>query len=242
MSVNPLDRRDFARLSVAAVGGLFAGAQAIASDPPPGKPIASPRPEANKPRAATGKPERADARSTLQDKVPAAKPAAKEKFKEVHICRGLNTCEGKGRAGNNKCAGQGDCATTATSPHQCSSGNACRDQGGCGPTAGKNQCAGFGDGAVPLHEDEWPRLRKEFEARMKRLKQPIGAAPKSRFEEEHKRAKERADARAAAELEALKKAESAKGKQSKAASGEKPANGIGGRSKPSLAPARPTSN
>ena len=36
---------------------------------------------------------------------------------EPHVCRGLNTCKGKGKGGDNACAGQGNCATVEA--HSC---------------------------------------------------------------------------------------------------------------------------
>ncbi|RIK73266.1 MAG: hypothetical protein DCC68_25180, partial [Planctomycetota bacterium] len=129
-----------------------------------------------------------------------------EKPKEIHICRGLNTCAGKGASGDNKCAGQGTCATTPNAPHECATGNACKGQGGCGATAGKNQCAGYGNGHVPLTEEDWPRLRREFENRMRRLKRQFGNAPPSTVEQESDARKAAADAKALAEAEAQRQA------------------------------------
>lgn len=220
MSVNPLDRRDFSRLSLAAVGGLMAGSAAIAQEPPPivdpnagpPKPATEPKRDAadakKEPPAADVKEEVYDDAAELAKRQKQREELAKKKNvlddkkpKEVHICRGLNTCAGKGKTGDNKCAGQGDCATTLAAPHECATGNACRNQGGCGPTAGKNQCAGYGDGSVPILEEEWPRLRKDFEYKMARLKIKVGKAPLSANEIKWIRRKEEADAKAIAEME-----------------------------------------
>src|SRR5260370_18761199 len=32
-------------------------------------------------------------------------------LQDKHVCRGLNTCKGKGKGGDNSCAGTGNCAT-----------------------------------------------------------------------------------------------------------------------------------
>jgi hypothetical protein len=131
----------------------------------------------------------------------------------------LNTCKGKGKGADNKCAGQGQCATAPGAPHECATGNHCKGQGGCGPTAGKNQCNGQGDGSVPLLEEEWPRLRAEFEARMKRLKRTIGKAPLSENEVEWNRRKDAADAKAIADAEAAKAEAAANGGKTPAKAG-----------------------
>jgi hypothetical protein len=229
MSVNPLDRRDFSRLSLAAVGGLMAGSAAIAQEPPSivdpnagaPKPATEPRRDAadakKEPPAPEVKEEVYDDAAELAKRQKKREEMAKKekliedkKPKEVHICRGLNTCEGKGKSGDNKCAGQGDCATTLAAPHECTTGNACRNQGGCNGMAGKNRCAGYGEGAVPILEEEWPQLRKEFEAKMARLKKKIGKAPLSHREVEWARRKQEADAKWLAEIEAKKKEEADK--------------------------------
>jgi membrane protein involved in colicin uptake len=219
MSIHSLDRRDFSRLSLAALGGVLSGTAAVAQTTP--QPIAPPngpvRPPARPPRPAAAPPaadkppaDKAASDKAAADKAAADKAAADkkkkkpEKPKEIHICRGLNTCQGKGKTGDNKCAGQGLCATTTAAPHECAGANNCKGQGGCGADPGRNMCAGYGNGSVPILEDEWPRLRAEFEARMKRLKRPFGAAPLSENEEEWKRRKEAADAKAIAEAEAAK--------------------------------------
>lgn len=226
MSADSLCRRDFSRLSLAAVGGLIAGSEVLAQEPPPiVDPNAGPSKPATEPERVPGDakkdPPAADVKEEVYD--DAAELAKRQKQreelakkknviddkkpKEVHICRGLNTCAGKGKTGDNKCAGQGDCATTLAAPHECATGNACRNQGGCGPTAGKNQCAGFGDGSVPILEEEWPRLRKDFEYKMARLKIKVGKAPLSANEINWIRRKEEADAKAIAEMERKKQEE-----------------------------------
>jgi hypothetical protein len=81
----------------------------------------------------------------------------------------------------------------------------------------------MGDGGVPLLEEEWPRLRAEFEVKMKRLKIAIGPAPLSIDEERWIRRKQEADARALAEMEAAKQAEAEAAKNGKQPKGDAPA-------------------
>jgi hypothetical protein len=100
-----------------------------------------------------------------------AAPATEDK----HVCRGLNTCKGKGKGGKNSCAGQGNCATVDA--HSCKGENACKGQGGDGH-AGENSCKGKGSCEVPLKEKNWKKARKAFEAKMKEAGKTVGEAPK----------------------------------------------------------------
>lgn len=129
-----LSRRDFHKLSAAALGGMVAGtaigAQALADD---------------------------------------------KKKKDVHVCRGLNSCKAGGADGKNACAGQGACATAKA--HVCAGMNACKNQGGCGAKAGENACKGKGKCAVPLSDKAWKGARKRFEERMKKAGKAFGDAP-----------------------------------------------------------------
>lgn len=102
-----------------------------------------------------------------------AAPAGDDK----HVCRGLNTCKGKGKGGNNSCAGMGNCATADA--HSCKGENACKGQGGCGGKAGENSCKGTGGCDVPLKEKSWKKARKAFEAKMKAAGKTVGEAPKA---------------------------------------------------------------
>jgi hypothetical protein len=86
--------------------------------------------------------------------------SAAGKPKELHLCKGLNTCEGKGADGKNSCKGQGTCATYKH--HQCASKNDCRGQGGCGSNVGSNECKGKGDCSVPLMDAAWKEARDAF--------------------------------------------------------------------------------
>jgi hypothetical protein len=112
----------------------------------------------------------------------AANAAEKEKndpallLQDKHVCRGLNTCKGKGKGGDNSCAGTGNCAIAEA--HSCKGDNTCKGQGGCGEYAGQNSCKGTGSCSVPLEEKTWKKARKAFEAQMKKAGKTFGDAPK----------------------------------------------------------------
>lgn len=146
MDRNELNRRDFHKLTTAAFGGLMAGAAVGCS------------------------------KTETENVQGPPKPAATEvAMADVHVCRGLNTCKGKGIDGKNACAGQGVCATKA---HSCGAQNDCKGQGGCGETPGENACKGKGDCAVPLGMGKsWEKARARFEERMKKAGKEFGAAP-----------------------------------------------------------------
>ncbi len=140
-----MNRRDFTRLTAAALGGVLAGARLAAA----------------------------------QDK--AAKPKKKDPAKplllqEPNICRGLNTCKGKGKGGKNDCAGMGACATAKA--HTCKGDNDCAGLGGCGEHPGENKCKGMGGCNVPIMDKGWAAARKNFEAAMKKAGKKFGPAPK----------------------------------------------------------------
>jgi hypothetical protein len=97
-------------------------------------------------------------------------------LQDKHVCRGLNTCKGKGKGGDNSCAGTGNCATAEA--HSCKGDNACKGQGGCEEYAGQNSCKGQGSCDVPLKEKTWKKARKAFEAQMKKAGKTFGDAPK----------------------------------------------------------------
>jgi len=147
-SSDRLSRRDFNKLSMAALGGALSGAflSGCQGDKE------APAPKGDVPKG----------------DVPAA--AA-----EVHVCRGLNGCKGKGTGGDNACAGQGKCSTAPA--HSCSGKNACKGQGGCGEKPGDNECSGKGGCAVPLQDHAWGKARKSFEEKMKAQGKAIGEAP-----------------------------------------------------------------
>jgi hypothetical protein len=94
---------------------------------------------------------------------------------DPHVCRGLNTCKGKGKGKDNSCAGTGKCATAEA--HTCHGDNACKGQGGCGEHPGENSCKGHGACGVPLDDKTWKKARKTFEAQMTKKGEKFGAAP-----------------------------------------------------------------
>jgi hypothetical protein len=143
MNRRDLNRRDFGKLAMAALGGMLAGAAAV--------------------EAADEKPKKKDPKKPLL-------------LQEPHVCRGLNTCKGKGKGGKNDCAGQGACATAKS--HTCSGDNECAGLGGCGAKPGENACKGKGECGVPLDKKAWAKARKRFEEEMKKAKKKIGDAPK----------------------------------------------------------------
>ena len=96
---------------------------------------------------------------------------------DKHVCRGLNTCKGKGKGDKNDCAGMGGCATAKA--HECAGKNECRGQGGCGEKPGENECKTMGKCAVPLDAKAWPKARKRFEELMTADKKKFGPAPKA---------------------------------------------------------------
>jgi hypothetical protein len=110
-----LNRRDFNKLTMAAVGGLVAGTTAenlLAAD------------EGEKEK---GKEEK------------------KGKEKEIHVCRGLNSCKGHGATGNNACAGQGQCATAKAhachGKNACKNQGGCGATPGENACKGQGKCA-----------------------------------------------------------------------------------------------------
>ncbi len=109
---------------------------------------------------------------------------AKDAKQELHVCRGLNSCKGKGAAVDlngdgkpdaNACAGQGACATVKHT--SCAGQNECKGLGGCGATAASNACKGQGSCNIPLHEEGWKAARARFEARMTKAKKKFGNPP-----------------------------------------------------------------
>jgi len=150
-------RRDFHRLTIAAVGGLMAG-------------LAQPEHLVQ-----------AEEQNKKGNNKP--KKVVKES-KEIHVCRGLNSCKGQGvdwdfdgdgKPDLNACAGQGACATAKHV--SCNGENDCKGQGGCGNTAGANDCKGQGQCHVPLTTDTWKKARARFEVRMKKENKEYGDAP-----------------------------------------------------------------
>jgi hypothetical protein len=139
MDHSELNRRDFERLTLAALGGMVAGTQF-------------------------------DCRAWAKDEEE--NPLLGDK----HVCRGINTCKGKGADKKNECAGQGTCAIAKE--HSCHKENECKGQGGCGKSPGENKCKGMGECAVPLNDKAWDKARKRFEELMKKKGKKVGPAPK----------------------------------------------------------------
>ncbi|MDB5387736.1 MAG: hypothetical protein JWM11_3382 [Planctomycetaceae bacterium] len=166
MSLSDLNRRDFHRLSMAAMGGLIAGAAAGCQNEQPAK------------SADAGKSKDASTAKSEPSKAEPAKTEVAAAIPEKHTCRGLNTCKGLGggtTAGKNACAGQGECATVAE--HTCGDLNDCKGMGGCGKNPGENECKGKGGCHVPLMDSAWKKIRARFEDKMKADKKPFGEAP-----------------------------------------------------------------
>jgi hypothetical protein len=156
-------RRDFYRLSTAALCGLIAGTTLGCGDQgtkPPTKTATN---------SDAAPPAAAPAKAAGKDAV-AATPVA------LHACRGLNECKGLGKSHKNDCAGKGDCYTVK---HTCVGQNDCKYQGGCGGENGLNDCKGKGGcGHFPIAEnDVWKKARAAFESRRKTAGKTVGPAP-----------------------------------------------------------------
>jgi len=162
-------RRDFHQLTLAALGGAIAGSMVgCNSEAPQGE---APKGAAVVPNVL---PDVGDAPAGTADG-----PDMSLLLAEKHVCRGLNTCKGKGGCGatkgTNDCAGQGGCATVAH--HSCGSQHDCKGQSGCGETAGINSCKGKGGCGVPVMPSAWEIARANFETQMKAQGKTVGAAP-----------------------------------------------------------------
>lgn len=153
MQDNGLDRREFHRLTVAALSGMVAGTAIGCGAPPASKGTTS---------------EPGGAAVALTD-------AEKLIIDEPHTCRGLNSCKNLGRSKDNACAGQGTCASIGDST--CGGNNKCKGQGGCGELPGMNSCAEKGGCHIPLMDEVWPKARSAFEKAMKKSGKTFGAAP-----------------------------------------------------------------
>lgn len=168
MDPHDLNRRDFHRLTMAALGGVLAGTVAGCGED---KPAAPPK---------TTPPATTDTKPTAT-----ADSAGEEVVKvegDPHACSGLNACKNQGATGKNECAGQGECATKAWH-HSCGGQNDCKGQGGCGDTATTNDCKGKGACHIPLMAGAWKTARKHFEEKMKEDGKEVGegAPPKKKF-------------------------------------------------------------
>lgn len=144
MDEKNVSRRNFSRLSLAAAAGMVA-ASGVAM--------------AQKEKKKDGAAYPVDPALLLQD---------------PNVCRGLNTCKGKGK-GDHTCAGSGACATAEA--HACNGHNVCKGQGGCGGYPGQNNCKEHGHCAVPLSKESWALARKQYEHLMTDLGQKFSPAP-----------------------------------------------------------------
>ena len=153
-----VSRRDFHKLSMAALGGVVAGTLAGCGK----KDDAGSTPA---PQADLGAPGESGTVDVAQTE-------------GLHACRGMNECKGQGAGGDNACAGQGTCASAAAR-HSCAGENACKGLGGCGTTAGTNDCKGMGGCSVPMHEGAWEQARAAFEKRMQEAGKEFGPAPEA---------------------------------------------------------------
>ena len=148
-----LSRREFNQLTTSVLAGMVSGL-ALGCGEEKAKPVATP--------AST----------------PAKKdePEVAKGESDVHVCRGLNACKGKGSDGKNDCAGKGTCASVAAK-HECGTHNECKGQGGCGSNPAQNECKGKGGCSVPLMDHAWDEARKHFEEQMKKQGKDVGEAP-----------------------------------------------------------------
>jgi hypothetical protein len=113
---------------------------------------------------------------------------------ELHVCMGLNACQGHGANGTGTMAGTGECATAY---HECHGNNDCRGQGGCGflgsdyeqGKPGDQSCRWNGSCATPINVSRvssagsnkghsvWKLARRLFEDRMYDAGVPFGPTP-----------------------------------------------------------------
>lgn len=160
MDPQELNRRDFHRLTMAALGGALAGTVAGCGDDKPA--VAPKAPVGPAADAQPSKPEQPGDQEVVQVEG------------EPHACSGLNACKNQGATGKNECAGQGECATKAWY-HSCGGQNDCKGQGGCGESATTNDCKGKGACHIPLMAGAWKTARKHFEEKMKADSKEFGA-------------------------------------------------------------------
>ncbi|RNL86011.1 hypothetical protein [Halostreptopolyspora alba] len=113
---------------------------------------------------------------------------------ELHVCMGLNACQGHDVTGECPLPGTGSCATVQ---HVCHGDNECRGQGGCGylgreyeqTIPGEQACSQNGSCASPINESRvvsggpfkgtgvWKLARKRFEQRMWQAGRPFHPSP-----------------------------------------------------------------
>lgn len=137
MQDSGLNRRDFERLTAAAVGGLLAGASLAGA-------------------AEEGK----------DDKVPKKDPKKNPMLGEPHVCRGINMCKGLGASKDNACAGQGSCATAKEHvchyKNECRGQGGCGAKPGENECKGKGECGvPMGSGAWKKARARFEELMKK---------------------------------------------------------------------------------
>ncbi len=162
MKRDGLNRRDFNRLTMAAFGGVVAGSMVGCGGKTETEETGLP---SQTPEGDNGQ------KSSLADVPNDWKPSD-----DIHICRGLNACKGKGVDGSGDKPGTGGCATVAKH-HSCHAENDCKYQGGCQESVGQNSCKGLGECGVPLSEKSWAKAREAFEKAMQTAGTEFGDAP-----------------------------------------------------------------
>jgi ribosomal protein S16 len=145
---------------------------------------------------------------------------------ELHVCMGLNACNGHDCDRNpNLGPGEGQCATAL---HACHGANECRGQGGCGYTGpdaelakpGEQACRQNGSCASPINisrvfaggplkgKSVWKLARQLFEARMYAAGIAFGSSPGEGYDDDLVPAYEQTEKdRRRKKLELLRKAE-----------------------------------
>jgi hypothetical protein len=150
MDRRQLDRRDFHRLTTAALGGLAAG-------------------------SVLGCNQKGPAGGTT----PTGGDAAIAKA-DVHLCRGLNECKGQGQDGKNECRGQGTCATakehSCGGQNDCKGLGGCGEDVGANDCKGKGGCH-VPLMTEPPGDSAWDKLRKKKEAEWGEKKLEFAPAP-----------------------------------------------------------------
>jgi hypothetical protein len=174
-------RRGFNSWIAMAMSGLVSGLMGLAREseageqpPPPTEGNAAQPPAAENRQDRAKKKKQPDSSNLL--------------LSEPHVCRGLNTCKGKGADGRNACAGQGVCATAPH--HMCKGNNECRGLGACEEGTwpqhqpeypGENTCKGKGGCEVPMYPNRarmWIKARNRFGAIMADMGKSIGYPPR----------------------------------------------------------------
>ena len=206
-------RRDFTSMLALAFSGLVAGvlntvAEAQGNRPPPPPNEGEIKIKLKKPLRVQEQPAQEEpARQPLQQQPSDQPPPAAQQnqvagqqgkakpfdesnllLREPHVCRGLNTCRGKGADGRNACAGQGVCATAPH--HMCKGNNQCRGLGACEEGQwpqhqpeypGENTCRGKGGCQVPMYPTRarmWQKARNRFVALMLDAGKRVGTPPR----------------------------------------------------------------